>query len=116
MFYNKEDNRYDSDSDDSRVHRRRKRKEINIELPQEILVFENPDKINHESYQPGQNPVRFPTPFRCCILGQVNSGKSLVCKNIILARQCQHQINLKKFMLSMVVIHRKNMMISNVQR
>jgi len=36
-----------------------------------------------------QNAIRFPTPFRCCILGQVNSGKSLVCKNIILARQCQ---------------------------
>ena len=61
---------------------------LEFELPRKILVFENPDKIFHEKYEPGQNAIRFPIPFRCSILGQVNSGKSLVALNIILNRQC----------------------------
>jgi len=53
MFFNDKNDVSDSDSDDDRRRKRRRRqKEINIELPNEILVFENPDKINHEAYSP----------------------------------------------------------------
>lgn len=61
---------------------------LEMELPRKILVFDNPDKEFHEKYEIGQNPIRFPIPFRASILGNVNSGKSLMAKNIILARQC----------------------------
>ncbi len=82
----------DSDSDDPKIKRKRKKKvkEVNISLPRGLFVFNNPDKISHEGYEPGQNPIRFPLPFRCCILGQVNSGKTLMCLNIIIARQSHY--------------------------
>ena len=82
---------YSSDSDDNEKKRRvRKSKKINIDLPEEIFVLDNPDKHFHEKYEPNQSVIRFPHPFRCCILGQVNSGKSLMGMNIILARQAKH--------------------------
>jgi hypothetical protein len=55
--------------------------------PREIVPMPNPDKQRHESYKNGQNPIRFPKPFRCVILGKVNSGKSLLAKHIIMAHQ-----------------------------
>lgn len=93
MFSNKYIDKSDSDSD-SEYERKKKRKqykprEIDIKLPRHILVMPNPDKLNHEKYQPGQNPIRFPTPFRCCIIGLPNAGKSLLSTNILLARQSQ---------------------------
>ena len=55
--------------------------------PRHIVPLKNADKRCHEVYKPGQNPIRFPHPFRCCILGKVNSGKSLLTKHILLAHQ-----------------------------
>lgn len=55
--------------------------------PREIVPLPNPDKTRHEKYKNGQNPIRFPKPFRCCILGKVNSGKSLLAKHILMAHQ-----------------------------
>lgn len=55
--------------------------------PRSIIPLPNPDKKRHESYKKGQNPIRFPKPFRCCLLGGVNSGKSLMAKHIIFAHQ-----------------------------
>jgi len=82
---------YSSDSDEEdRKKRKRRNKKINIDLPKEIFVLDNPDKHFHEKYEPNQSPIRFPHPFRCCILGQVNKGKSLMALNIILARQAKH--------------------------
>lgn len=81
----------DSDSNDRRRRKRkRKQNKINIDLPQKIFVLDNPDKHYHEKYEPGQSAIRFPHPFRCCILGQVNSGKSLMGTNIIIMRQAKH--------------------------
>ena len=81
-----------SDSEDCEARQRKKKKkthkEVNMKLPDEILVFDNPDKMNHEIYHPGQSILRFPTPFRCAIIGQVNCGKSLIAQNIVFARQC----------------------------
>jgi hypothetical protein len=55
--------------------------------PRRIVPMPNPDKKFHEVFKKGQNPIRFPKPFRCVILGQVNSGKSLIARHIILAHQ-----------------------------
>lgn len=63
---------------------RRKRKP---QLPRELVVMKNSDKGCHESYKEGQNPIRFPHPFRCCLLGKVNSGKSMIVKNLLMAHQ-----------------------------
>lgn len=79
----------DEDSEDKRKRKKRSKK-INIDLPEKIFVLDNPDKHFHEKYEPGQSAIRFPHPFRCCILGQVNSGKSLMGTNIIIVRQAKH--------------------------
>jgi len=36
---------------------------------------------------PGENLARYPGPFRCCVIGRVNSGKSLIAKHILMAHQ-----------------------------
>ena len=58
--------------------------------PRKIIGLPNPDKLKHETYEdyPSDfNIARFPVPFRCVILGKVNSGKSLIVKHILMARQ-----------------------------
>ena len=55
--------------------------------PRELVDMSNPDKTRHEVYKPGQNCIRFPKPFRCVILGKVNSGKSYLAKHILMAHQ-----------------------------
>jgi hypothetical protein len=76
------------DSDDDHKKRRKRHRNIEVDLPDRILVFENPDKVFHEEYIEGQKCIRFPLPFRACVIGQVNSGKSLIGTNILLMRQC----------------------------
>ena len=53
----------------------------------------NPDKADHDpgydKMDPDENLARFPGPFRCCIIGRVNSGKSLVAKFILMAHQAK---------------------------
>ena len=55
--------------------------------PRRIIVLPNPDKKKHEQYKNGHNPIRFPKPFKCCISGRPNSGKSLMAIHIIFAHQ-----------------------------
>ena len=58
--------------------------------PRKIIGLPNPDKLKHETYEnypKDFNIARFPVPFRCVILGKVNSGKSLIVKHILMARQ-----------------------------
>tara|TARA_R110000782_G_scaffold6316_1_gene21678 strand:+ start:533 stop:1282 length:750 start_codon:yes stop_codon:yes gene_type:complete len=57
--------------------------------PRKICPISNPDKKLHEVYKKGDNPLRFPKPFRCAILGGVNSGKSLMATHIIFAHQAK---------------------------
>ena len=61
--------------------------------PTKLTALPNPDKLDHESYEdysPNENLARFPHPFRCVILGKVNSGKSLLCKHILLSHQAHN--------------------------
>jgi hypothetical protein len=55
--------------------------------PRQLVEMSNPDKKKHEKYKKGHNPIRFPKPFRCVILGKVNSGKSYLARHILLAHQ-----------------------------
>lgn len=66
--------------------KKKKKKKI-PRAPREIVPMPNPDKKKHESYKKSHNPIRFCKPFRCCILGKVNSGKSLIAKHILMAHQ-----------------------------
>jgi hypothetical protein len=79
---------YDSDTDEEIKERKpRKCKKKLGKAPRKIIPMPNPDKKLHEVYKKGQNPIRFPKPFRCIIVGKVNSGKSLIARHIILAHQ-----------------------------
>jgi hypothetical protein len=53
-------------------------------LPNKILPLPNPDKLFHESWTPGRNPLNITHPFRCVALGPPNVGKTTICKNILL--------------------------------
>jgi hypothetical protein len=85
-------NRLDFEEEEERLARRKKRKSKAKKLtlgkaPRGIVPLPNPDKKYHEIYKQGDNPLRFPKPFRCTILGGVNSGKSLIAKHILAAHQ-----------------------------
>jgi hypothetical protein len=72
----------------SDVKKKRKSRRKNLgRAPRTIVDLKNPDKKKHEEYKKGQNPIRFPKPFRCVIMGKVNSGKSLLAKHILMAHQ-----------------------------
>jgi hypothetical protein len=75
------------DEDFIKRKKTRKRKKKLGRAPRCIVPLKNADKKRHESYKPGQNPIRFPAPFRAVCLGKVNSGKSLLTKHILLAHQ-----------------------------
>lgn len=65
-------------------------KKTEVKAPRELFALVNPDKMDHESYadtKEDENLARFPGPFRCCIIGRVNSGKSLLAKHILMAHQ-----------------------------
>lgn len=76
------------EDDGEKTQRKARKIKKNLgKAPRKIIPLPNPDKTKHEFYKKGQNPIRFPKPFRCCLLGKVNSGKSLLAKHIILAHQ-----------------------------
>jgi hypothetical protein len=77
---------YIEDSDDDVKVRKIKKKKI-PRAPREIVSIPNPDKKKHETYKKSHNPIRFPKPFKCCISGRPNSGKSLMALHIIMAHQ-----------------------------
>jgi hypothetical protein len=52
-------------------------------LPQCIIPIKNPDKLFHEKWTPSRDPLDLPHPFRICLLGKPNSGKTTIMKNII---------------------------------
>lgn len=53
-------------------------------LPDKIIPLPNPDKTFHEKWDEKRNKINFPHPFRCCLLGSPNVGKTTIIKNIIL--------------------------------
>ena len=76
------------------VKRRRKKKKKKKRLPKAprcIVPLPNPDKKKHQVYKPGDNPIKFPMPFKCVISGRPNSGKSLMAIHILLAHQSEKE-------------------------
>lgn len=53
-------------------------------LPNRILIIPNEDKKFHEHWHKGRNMLNIIHPFRCCLVGPPNSGKTLITKNIIM--------------------------------
>jgi hypothetical protein len=77
-----------TDSDEEKKTRKRKPKPKKIgRAPRKIIPLKNPDKKMHEYYKSNDNPIRFPKPFKCCISGRPNSGKSLLALHIIFSHQ-----------------------------
>ncbi len=58
------------------------KKKRSSNLPQCIIPIPNPDKTFHEKWTLGRDMLNIPHPFRCCIIGPPNSGKSTISKNI----------------------------------
>jgi Cdc6-like AAA superfamily ATPase len=50
-----------------------------------MYLFRCIDKDGNERWDSGRDPMNFPAPFRACIIGKPGSGKSSICKNILLA-------------------------------
>ena len=74
---------------EKKMKRKKKTKKCIGAAPRHIVSLPNPDKKLHERYKKGDNPIRFPKPFKCCISGRPNSGKSLMAIHIILAHQAK---------------------------
>lgn len=94
-----------SDDEDAHIHfiKKKKTRKVKKKLgraPRSLCILKNADKKCHEVYKKRDSPIRFPHPFRCCILGGVNSGKSMIVKNILIA----HQEKKPKF-LEVIVVH-----------
>ena len=73
--------------DEEEKPKKKKKKPKIPKAPRHIVSIPNPDKKMHETYKKSHNPIRFPKPFKCCISGRPNSGKSLMALHIIMAHQ-----------------------------
>ncbi len=73
-----------SSRDKQRTKKKRKVKGTACSLPDRLLIIPNQDKMFHETWHSGRNKLNIPHPFRACLVGPPNSGKTLVTKNIIL--------------------------------
>ena len=80
---------YSSGEDEPKKKRGPGKKKRVGRAPRHIVSIPNPDKKMHEQYRPGDNPIRFPKPFKCIISGRPNSGKSLMALHIIFAHQAK---------------------------
>lgn len=62
-----------------------------IKLPKKILPIPSDDKNFHEKWYKSNDLLDFPHPFRCCIIGPPNSGKTCLIKNIVLRQEPEFQ-------------------------
>ena len=65
--------------------------ELSFNLKDKLVFIKNPDKTQDVVRVDSESNARFSLPFRCCVAGQVNSGKSTIALNIILQRQAKSQ-------------------------
>ncbi len=56
-------------------------------FPDEIIHIPNKEKTFHEKWFDGRNKLNFPHPYRCLLLGGVNSGKTTIIQNIVMRTQ-----------------------------
>ena len=59
----------------------------NKALPRRIIPIANADKEFHEEWKANRDPLNLPHPFRAVLLGQPNTGKTTLVKNILLRAQ-----------------------------
>jgi ABC-type phosphate/phosphonate transport system ATPase subunit len=52
-------------------------------LPKKLIHLKNADKHFHEKWTQKRDPLNIPHPYRACIIGKPNSGKTSVIKNIL---------------------------------
>jgi ABC-type proline/glycine betaine transport system ATPase subunit len=52
-------------------------------LPKKLIHMKNADKAFHERWTKKRDMLNLPHPFRACIVGKPNSGKTSVIKNIL---------------------------------
>lgn len=55
----------------------------NRQLPDKLLVFENPDKQFHEKWTGKRKKLNIPHPFRVVIMAKPNTGKTTIAKNLL---------------------------------
>jgi hypothetical protein len=60
------------------------KKRIKKRLPKELIPIKNPDKVWHEKWYKGRDPLNIPHPFRAVLLGKPNCGKTNSMKNILI--------------------------------
>ena len=73
----------DSDSDNE---------EKNKTLENKLIFIPNPDKKQDVDFVEGDSNMRVALPFRACICGAVNTGKSTMALNLILQRQLREPV------------------------
>lgn len=57
-------------------------------LPKEIIVFKNGDKMSFkENWNKSKNLANIPAPFRWCIVGKPNAGKTNMILNILVQQK-----------------------------
>ena len=77
-----------------------------FKLPKDrLLVFPNPDKFDHEHWNPKRSKLNICTPFRALICGPPSSGKTVVAHNLILYQGCDNSKGNNKPFEEIYVIH-----------
>ena len=66
--------------------RKTKHKELKLKtkLPEKLVFLPNQDKTWHETNHKDRSLLNFPHPYRICLSGKPNVGKSAIIQNIIL--------------------------------
>ena len=64
--------------------RNKKKKQIKIKLPKELIFMPNADKGFHEKWYKGRDLLNIPHPARVVLMGPPHMGKTNVMKNLIL--------------------------------
>ena len=68
-----------------------KKKKTKRRLPNKLIGIPCSDKHFHEKWYEGRNMLNFPHPYRACLIGRPNTGKTTTVKNIILRAHPQFQ-------------------------
>lgn len=67
-----------------KIKKKHKKKKKKVNLPQRIIPISNPDKEFHESWSEDRDPLNIPHPYRACLFGKPNVGKTTIALNLLL--------------------------------
>lgn len=87
-----------------------------LRLPNELIIFKNRDKADHEHWGQSKKPttkvLNFPAPFIYVLLGKRNSGKTNIIMNVLLHQKPSFE---KYFMWSQSPMSKEYEMIDDLQ-